>query len=160
DGAPEGEKPETGAWITTTDTNPIDDSKTVTAILPASQGESRFGGPVGLVVRCKSNATEMYANWHEFLGDDSNSVYDEFKLVTVRVGDEPAREERWHLSTDRQGTFTPGSPIPLLKRMLSAERLVLQTTPYNENPITAVFELEGIQDALAPIAETCGWELS
>jgi len=159
DSEPAAEKPDAGAWIVSTDTNPIDDTKTVTAILVASEGESRFDGPVGLVVRCKSNATEMYANWHEYMGDDSRDVYDEWKRVTVRVGDAPAQEQRWDLSTDKQATFTRGSPIPLLKQMLPADRLVLQSTPYNENPITAVFDLTGIREALAPVAETCGWEI-
>lgn len=44
--------------------------------------------------------------------------------------------------------------------MAVAERLVLQTTPYAENPITAVFTLKGIDVAMAPLAKGCGWTLS
>ena len=39
---------------------------------------------------------------------EKSDVYDEFKFVTVRVGDAPAREERWSVSTSGDATFAPG----------------------------------------------------
>jgi len=153
------DQPKAGAWFTDTKTNPVDDTTTVTAILDAKEGRSRFDGPVSLFIRCQSNTTEMYANWRSYLGNDSNSVYEDWKRVTVRVGSEQAKEERWDVSTDSQATFAPGSPIALLKRMVEADQLVLQTVPYNESPITAVFDLTGIREAVSPVAKECGWEL-
>lgn len=71
-----------------------------------------------------------------------------------------AKTQRWSTLTDHKATFAPGSPVELIKRMAVAERLVLQTTPYAENPITAVFTLKGIDVAMAPLAKGCGWTLS
>lgn len=145
-------------WVTNTNINPVDDTKTVTAVLNADEGQSRFDGPVSLVVRCQSNRTDLFARWRDYLGDDSNSVYEEWKWVTVRVGSNPASREKWSLSTDNEATFAPGSPIGLLKRLADEDRLVLQTTPYNESPVTAVFDMTGFREAVAPVAEECGWE--
>jgi hypothetical protein len=111
------------------------------------------------IARCDSNKTEVYVNWNDYLGDDSRSAYNEWKYVTVRVGDEDARQQQWSISTDSKATFAPGSSVELLRRMAKVDRLVLQTTPYNENPITAVFDLKGIDKALKPVAEECKWQL-
>lgn len=145
-----------GAWVTDVDVDPIDDSKRIIVSLPAKSGSSRFDGPVDFVARCASNSTQVYAIWHDYVGDDSNSVYDEYKRIEVRVGDAPARTERWSVSTDKEATFAP-SAIELLRKMKGAKRLVLRTTPYNEAPVTAVFDLEGFDEAIGPIAEECGW---
>lgn len=147
-----------GNWTPNVDTNPLDDSKVITAHLSSESGQSRFGGPVSLVARCESNKTELYVIWEDYLGDDSRDVYDEYKNVEVRVGTSSARSERWGISTDKKATFAPNS-VDLLKSMKGADRLVLQTTPYNENPITAVFPLKGMESAIGPIAKECGWKL-
>jgi hypothetical protein len=148
-----------GAWTTHETVNPVDDSKTRLASLTASEGTSSTGDPVVLTIRCQSNKTELYVNWNDYLGDDSHDVYAEWKRVTVRVGAAPAATQRWGVSTDSNATFTPGSPVELIKRMAKADRLVLQTTPYNENPVTAVFPLKGIDVAVKSLAEGCGWKL-
>lgn len=43
----------------------------------------------------------------------------------------------------------------LLKLMLEADQLVVQTTPYNESPVTAVFDIRGLDVVLPELAETC-----
>lgn len=146
-------------WLITDNTNPVDDSKTRRATLIADQGTSSMGDPVSLTIRCQSNKTEMFVNWNDYLGDDSHDVYDDWKRVTVRVGEAKAIDQRWSISTDSKATFAPGSAVNLIKQMVKADRLVLRTTPYNENPVTAVFLLKGIEGAIGPIAEECGWKL-
>lgn len=147
-----------GKWVIDSSTNPLDDSKTSTATLAADEGTSRFNGPVRFVARCQSNQTEVYVVWHEYLGDDSRSVYDEYKMVDVRVGDAESSSQQWGISTDKQATFAPAS-IDLLRQMAKQKRLVMQTTPYNESPITAVFDLTGAKAAIGEVAKTCNWEL-
>ena len=52
---------------------------------------------------------------------------------------------------------TVGDNVEFIQRLLGADRLVAQITPYNANPIRANFDLAGIDDALAPLRKTCGW---
>lgn len=146
-----------GAWRVRTDINPIDDTQTVTLSLAAKSGTSRSGAPVTFVARCKSNTTEAYVVWGDFLGDDSGDVYSEWKRVTVRVGAGQAREERWGVSTDRNATFAPRWAGNLLKELLDEDRLVLQTIPYGKNPNTAIFEVSGLRGVLGGLAEACNW---
>jgi type VI secretion system VasI family protein len=147
-----------GNWMVRVSTNPIDDSKTVALLLEAEEGRNARGERISLIARCQSNKTEMYLNWGDFLGDDSTSVYSDWKYVTVRIGDGQATKEKWSISTDKQATFAPSWAGNYLKKMIESDKAVFQTTPYNESPITAIFDIRGLAAALKPLAETCNWE--
>ncbi len=137
-----------GKWDVRAETNPIDDSRTVTLVLMADSGSSRFRESVFLIARCQSNTTEVYINWNDYLGSEAE--------VTSRVGSATANTQRWGLSTDKQATFHP-RPIAFLRSMLDADRFVAQVTPYNESPTTAVFDVRGLDNAIRPLRETCSW---
>ena len=134
-------------------TNPLDDSTTVVAVLDAAQGAGGLfrNEPVRLIARCRSNRTEAYIVWHDYLGLDD-------PRVTYRFPPAQARTETWGLSTDNDSTFVRRA-IPFLRTAAENTRLVVQTTPYSESPTTAIFNLAGASDALAQIAETCEWTL-
>ena len=57
----------TNNWQVQTSTNPVDDSKTVIAGLFSKSGQSKWGHKIALVVRCKSNTTELYITWGDYL---------------------------------------------------------------------------------------------
>ena len=130
------------------DVNPIDDSKTVTLILEAESGQSRLGEAVYLVARCKSNETNLFIGWNDYLGSEAS--------VLTRVGKNKAITQTWIMSTSSTSTFHR-KPIPFIKEMLSSNKLVTQVTPYNESPVTAIFNTSGLQNAVKPLRETCGW---
>lgn len=139
----------TGKWDIRQSTNPLDDSKTVVLLLDSQGAKSKWGKTVSLIARCQSNSTELYITWNDYLGSNAE--------VTTRVGAETAKTQRWTLSTDKQASFYPGSPIGFLKSMLGKDRLVAQVTPYNESPVTAVFPTSGLDNAIKPLRETCNW---
>lgn len=154
-----GSKNET--WHSSSSTNPLDDSKIVVATGDAdvdlTTGTEKT---IKLTIRCQSGKTEMWIAWDDYLGDDSNDIYNEWKMVTVRVGTEKARNERWDLSTDGVATFAPGSPIPLIRQMTKSEQIVFKTIPYSANPVVATFKLDGFGKAVEPVAKQCGWSLT
>lgn len=137
-----------GKWDVSVDVNPIDDSKTVILALPADSGKSRWGDAIFLIARCKSNQTDLYIGWNDYLGSKAN--------VLTRMGDNKAATKRWDMSTTKKATFH-NKPITFLKEMLQSNKLVAQVTPYNENPVTAVFNTSGLENAIKPLRETCNW---
>jgi len=137
-----------GKWVVDVKTNPIDDSKTVTLLLKADEGSSRWGKPVVLIARCQSNETDLFIAWNDYLGSEAD--------VLSRVGEAKAVTRRWSISTDHKATFHP-RPITFLKSMMEADKLVAQVTPYNESPVTAVFNTSGLKNAIKPLRETCNW---
>lgn len=137
-----------GKWIVDVKTNPIDDSTTVTLVLAADSGQGRFGESISLVARCSSNKTDIYINWNDYLGSEAQ--------VLTRVGTNTAETANWSMSTDSKGTFHR-NPENFIRELLETNKLVAQTTPYGESPVTAIFNLEGIANAIKPLRETCGW---
>jgi type VI secretion system protein VasI len=149
----------TGNWIVTKDRNPIDDSVRVVLRLEASTGKGRFGETISFIGRCQSKETEAYIVWNSYLGDDGSSVYDDWKYVTIRIGEQKAVQQKWDVSTDHKATFAPRWAGDLLKQMASANQFIAQTTPYGESPVTAIFDTTGLRAALAPLADACGWKV-
>lgn len=139
-------------WITNTKTDPLTDKSIYTSMLIADEGKGRYGDPVAMIARCQNNKTEMYIIWDSYLGSDSIRT-------TYRVGKNPAKTSNWDLSTDSKAAFFPGTPIPTLKEFISAEdpSFVANVTPYNESPVTAIFDITGAEAALADIRKGCNW---
>ena len=157
---PETLPADNGDWIVNRSTNPFDDSTTVVSILPATEGVGSFNSdPIALVARCQSNITEVYVNWHDFLGDDDlRDVRSPRKRVMYRFPPAAATTELWGVSTDNETTFV-AHPIPFLRTLVASERLVMQTTPHGESPTLAVFDLAAGRAAIEPISDTCNWIL-
>ena len=137
-----------GEWDIDIKTNPIDDSKTVILSVKSSSGISSFGNPIYLVLRCRSNKTSAYIDWNDYLGSET--------FVLTRAGKEKAMTEKWRLSTDSQASFHP-KPISFIKNMIQHDVLVAQTTPYNESPVMAIFNINNLEIVIAPLRETCSW---
>lgn len=138
-----------GNWIVKDETNPIDDSRKVTLGLKASSGQSGYGKPIGLIAQCVSGKTNLYINWNDYLGGDEVPTL-------IRVDKSTAKNEVWAISTDNQAAFSP-TPLALLKQLAESETFLAQVTPYNESPVTAIFDLAGIKNAIKPLRETCKW---
>lgn len=141
---------DSGKWNVSIDTNPIDDTKTVTLYLLADSGKSSMlGQPVVLFIRCKSLETNVFINWRDYLGSEAT--------VLTRIGKEKAETRNWNLSTDSQATFLPTNEVDFLNKLLIVDSFVAQVTPYNESPVTAIFDVKGLSNAITPLRETCNW---
>ena len=138
-----------GKWDVSVSKDELTDNKTVFVSLNASSGRGKYGDTVSLMLRCKNNKTEMYINWHTFLEVDDIEVID-------RVDDKKAETSHWGISTDRKTSFRR-NPVAQIKKMLDSKKYVAQVTPYSENPITAVFETEGLDNAIKELRDTCHW---
>ena len=139
-----------GQWSVFTDTDPLYDSATVTLRNDSTEGRSSFGEPITLFLRCSNGKTEAYIDWKDFLGSDSLSV-------AFRVGQQEARTYLWGLSTDHEATFFPRSVEMFINSLLNVDTFVARATPYNESPVTAVWDLSGLSEAVIPLRDACGW---
>ncbi len=138
-----------GAWQVSDKTNPLDDSRTVTLDLAATSGRSVYGKPIVLVLRCQSHKTEVFIGWGSYLGEEAK--------VTTRVGSGESKTKNWGVSTDHTATFYHSDPVAFIQELMAADRFVAQVIPYNESPITAVFDLTGLQTAVKPLRDDCAW---
>ena len=56
------------------------------------------------------------------------------------------------------GLWSTQDSKPFIKSLLGGEKLVAQIKPYSDEPFIAEFETKGIDAAIAPIQQACGWE--
>lgn len=135
-------------WDVSFSADPIDDSKTVVLSLTADSGKNKWGSLVTVIARCKQNSTDFYINWNSYLGTDAD--------VLTRIGSNKAVTSRWSMSTNKKSTFHK-KPISFLKEMQNSNKLVAQISPYNASPVTAIFDTSGLENAIVPLREACGW---
>lgn len=143
-----------GQWVTDVKVNAMDDTKTVVALLQSSEGAGPFGRKPGLILRCQSRQFEAYISWNDYLGSDGGHNSGT-KEVTARFDAATPVSAMWFTSTDSTSTFAP-APQTLFKQIRAAGRLVAQVTPYNSGPVTAVFDLAGVEAATEVLRAECG----
>jgi len=102
-----------------------------------------------LFIKCQDNKTEMFVNWSQYIGTAAR--------VVTRLDDTISPERGWEISSDGKATFFPTSPINTIKNMLDAERYVVRARTMRGYEYTAVFELEGLKEAVKPVREYCNW---
>ncbi|MDR0656336.1 MAG: type VI secretion system-associated protein TagO [Treponema sp.] len=132
----------TTKWAVSINSDPVDDSKIIIFMIYADSGTNRYGDKVRLVIRWKNGKNELYINWNDYMGSNPE--------VTLRVGQSEAETKEWNISTDNRTTFYPGysgtAQLELIRKMLDSKTLVTRSTPYSENPITAIFDITGLRN--------------
>jgi len=146
-----------GKWKVSKEVNPIDDSTTIQLVLESDSGKSTYGEPIYLILRYLSKKTEVYINWSSYLGDKAE--------VMFRFGKQKAFLRNTSISTNSQATFYisfsakdgPSNTIDFIRELMKVDNFVAQVTPYNENPVTAVFDVRGLKKAIEPYNDILHW---
>lgn len=150
--------PTEGDWEVTIETSEFEDT---TDVYLASKSEepvscNRFGGDVEaqLLIRCSENTTSVFLVTNCHLTDIQS-----YGIVDIRLDDEPAFKERMSASTDNTalGQWSGGSSIPLIKRIIGKDTMLVRFTPYSQSSVTARFKVAGLEESIAPLRESCGW---
>ncbi|OIQ42799.1 MAG: hypothetical protein BM560_01040 [Roseobacter sp. MedPE-SWde] len=111
--------------------------------------------PANLVVRCLENTTALIITTDCHL----TSGHGGYGRVEYRFDEKPARKREFTESTNNRslGLWTGGKSIPFIKGMLGSDRAIFRFTPYSSNPVTAKFNITGLDEAIAPLREECSW---
>lgn len=145
------------AWQTHKSTSPIDDSTTV-VIIQEAEGTytNRYGRPgrANLQILCEQNTTALALVLPELYTSDVGGLGN----VTFRADRDPAFNVQMIASNDRASLMIPsGEAIRSIKKLLGAQSLFAQTLTVSEPAVEVRFDLTGLEAALQPIRETCGW---
>jgi len=148
-------KPTLSPWHVNTSISSIDDSRSVylyTDALNTTRGTIGQEVRPRLWLRCLENTTAFLVDWEVFLNTEGIPV-------TYRVDKEAAQTRTWSVSTDHKsvGLWYGGSSIPFINRLIGKETLLVRVTPYGENPVTATFNIQGLEEKIGPLREACNW---
>ena len=121
-------------------TDPMDDKKVLYIVFNAPQKVNAYVENVSLIIRKKEgHVPELYINWKEFISQGPC-------FVTYRIDNEPARTEEWTVSTDEKASFYDGDTTALLDKLRTAQKFIARTTPFNEVPCTAEFDVSSLRN--------------
>lgn len=154
------EKPsgDTGKWFTNKSRSKFKDTYDVTLTLISEESpDCRWGNsPAILQVRCLENTTSVVLSTPDC---HLTSGYGSYGDVDVRIDGGKARVWRMQEATNNRalGLWTGRSAIPRVKNMLKSRQVIMRFTPHSENPRTVEFQTSGLQAAIKPLRESCGW---
>lgn len=120
-------------------------------------------GGHALIIRCSEANLDLYVIWGvSELRSQANSNSSQIE-VRHKIDDGSLWELQWGLSDDNDSTLLPGREIEtedVIRRLFNAERFVVQVTPDDSGPITAVFHPAGLYWAVKPVLEACDVEIN
>ncbi|ANQ21449.1 hypothetical protein BA893_07115 [Vibrio natriegens] len=130
-------------WLVLNSKSPIDDSPRVTMVKQAEFGDQT------LVLRCNEDKTDVYIDTGDYLGENSETV-------TVRFGQDKAKQMQFILSTNKKALFV-SSAIPYIKSMQNVDSMVLRYSTYSGSSKTVTFEIDDLDTGLKSLREACHW---
>ena len=134
-----------GDWQVRIDKSPIDDSKTIVMSLKAQSPIRAWVNDVAipeLILRFKEGRLESYFS----LGVTPNTERGDSRTLTLRFDSDPAKDVKGSISTDKKAVFLENSR-QLIRELSSSKKLTLRFTPFNSNPVTTTFDLDGFAQA-------------
>jgi len=146
------------SWRVTSSTSPIDDSTNVyMRLISTNDIAGRLGklGPATMILRCTENTTAAIFRMNDLFLADLQS----YGNVIYRIDDEKAKTRRMRESTSNEalGLWRGATAIPFIKSLFGHNELLVQITPYNENPVRATFNISGIEEEIKPLRKACNW---
>lgn len=145
-------------WSVRTDVSPLDDSKsvylTVTSTSPIMGRYGRLETGT-LFIRCFENTTSLFTVWGgHFMSDNRGGG-----RVDYRIDDNSAAHVSMQESSDNEalGLWNGGASIPFIKRLFGGETIFMRASPFNESPVEMTFNISGLEEAIEPLREACGW---
>jgi len=130
-----------------------DGSKTITFQLAATRDLSVWMNKARpmLAARCVHHAIEVFV-----MLDTSASFEHDADRRTVRIqwDDEPSSVQQWGVSESAKELFAPDGK-GFVERMATSRRLQFGFTPFNAEPVTAEFAVQGFDRLAGLVTSTC-----
>lgn len=152
--------PSKGSWDLQTKRSEFEDTTDVYISVQskAPVACNMFGShqPATLFLRCQENTTAIYLATNCHLA----SGFQGYGKVDVRVDDKKTATVSMDVSTDNEalGFWEGNKAIPFIQRqLLGGTTMRVRFTPFNASPVSAEFDITGIDDTIAALREQCGW---
>ena len=152
--APEGEPLPAGKWKIEQRASGISGGTDVFMVVKAVEripGENGEVRPV-LVVRCQDNNTAVIFNFARFIEQSRAEA-----ALRIDDGAVMAASLKMSASGKAFGYWQGEEAIPFVKRLLGGKRLLVEVAPFGARPVLAEFPVAGLDMAVAPLRQACGW---
>ncbi|MCD7059475.1 type VI secretion system-associated protein TagO [Pelagibacterium xiamenense] len=153
------ETPDMGLWASGIEVSQIEGTERPFASLESEQlipAQPRGRAPARLTVLCQDGQPVVQFSFAgQFMGTETSRS----GLITIQFDRQPPRSQSLDLSADRMalGFFSEDDARGFIDRLLVTNRLIVRAQPQGERSVTVSFQIEGIEQALQPVREACGW---
>lgn len=143
-------------WVIEKETSKIDDSISYYLMLLSDEfideSENEHGA---IAIACLQKTTKIIFDAGENYLDDGGT----YGRVTYRLDKEKAETTPMAVSNGNKalGLWSGSKSIPLIKKMFGHDKMIVQITPYQKGPVTMEFTIKGLEEAIKPLREACGW---
>ena len=114
-----------------------------------------LGGYGSIGIACSKNTTRiLFQAGSQYLSDTGN-----YSRVSYRLDKEKSDTISMDVSEDGDalGLWSGAVSIPLIKKMFSHEKMVVEITPYRETAVTMEFNIAGLEEEIKPLRQACNW---
>ena len=137
-------------WTVEFRVDPLTDVRSARAVLPALEGKGVDDEPVRFILECQEGRTSVLLDWAQYVGDGNT-------IVLRLDGDEP-QDTFWDMARNRTTARYRSDGAPLARAIAPRRRMVARVTPSGREPVTAIFDLTGMAEAIQPVQEACSGE--
>ncbi|SDG37536.1 type VI secretion system-associated protein TagO [Pelagibacterium luteolum] len=154
-----GQAPEQGLWTSGVEISQIEGTELPFATVQSEQLIPALSGgraPARLTILCVDGETAIQFG---FAGSPMGTPTSNSGPLTLQYDRQPPRSQSADLSPDRVaiGFFETDEARPIIDQLLQTQRLFVRATPPSQRSVTVSFQMEGIEAALEPVREACGW---
>ncbi|WP_196259226.1 type VI secretion system-associated protein TagO [Pelagibacterium limicola] len=158
-GEGEEDTPQQGMWASGVEVSQIEGTERPFATLQSEQlipALPRGRAPARMTIMCLDGTTVVQFG---FAGYPLGTPTSNSGILTIQFDRLPGRSQSLQLSADRTalGFFSTNDAMNFLDQLLQAQRLLVRAQPQGQRSATVSFQLEGIEQALVPVREACGW---
>jgi len=145
------------AWRYRTETSRLDDSPSILLQLPARDlARDRVGRTFRfeLSLRCERGTMAFSIDFDGLVVSAQAAAG-----VTFRVDSRPPAVMAMQRSNDNSalGLWSDDAAIPFIQSLFGGETLVIQANPLSGSQMVAEFPIAGLEDAIVPLRDACGW---
>lgn len=132
-----------GKWEVIENRSAIDDSRLVTAMLPADQSRD-----TALILRCKEHETEaFFFKGTTYFGIGKVRVF-------IRFGREKPIVATWNIASTGAAAVVP-NPLSFIKRLQNNGILAIRAIKADNSPIEGLFNLGDVEPVREKLAQAC-----
>ena len=129
---------------------PLTDERSARAMLPALEGRGcGRRPPVQFIVECREGQTSVLLDWAQPVGDGNT--------IVIRLDADEPQDTFWEMARNRTTARYRSDGAPLARAIAPHRRMVARVLPSGREPVTAIFDLTGMPEAMAPVRDACGW---
>ena len=144
------------AWSYRTETSRVDDSTSIILLLPARDlARDRVGRTFRfeLSIRCAEGTTSVAFDFDGLVVSAQAAA-----AVHWRVdGRAPGVTAMQRSSDNRSLGLSSDAALPFIEALFGGDTLVIQANPLSGSQMVAEFPIAGIEEAIVPLREACGW---